>query len=294
MISMEENGFSRRAFCKKIANGLGTGALLSFMGCLPKRMYPIGLCDWSLGLSGNPQALYFAKEMGFGGVQVSLGDLEQDLPLFSAERQTRFQQALTETGLQVCAFGLPLLNEFPLGDFSEARNWASKTIEIAQKWQVSTIMLPFFHHGDLLHNPSRQQGMIPPLRKLAKQAESAGIQLALESWLSAKDHITLIESVESPAIGVWYDVGNAAQMGYPIAEEIKLLGKENMLFGVHLKENNTLLGKGNIDFTSVIESLDQTNYEGWLVVEGSLPANADLRESCLQNIAFCQTLLERK
>ncbi len=55
----------------------------------------------------------------------------------------------------------------------------------------------------------------------------------------------MIEKVASPALQVYYDVGNSTDKGYDIYKEIRLLGKRICQF--HFKDGNYLLGKGRID-----------------------------------------------
>ncbi len=73
--------------------------------------------------------------------------------------------------------------------------------------------------------------------------------MGIESWLSAEQHIEILERVGSPAVKVYYDVCNSNDRGYDIYKEIRLLGKR--ICEVHCKENGVLLGQGKVDFHKV-------------------------------------------
>jgi sugar phosphate isomerase/epimerase len=89
----------------------------------------------------------------------------------------------------------------------------------------------------------------------------------LESQLSAEDHIALMDRVGSPAIQVYYDVGNSQKNGYDILKEIRLLNKR--IAQIHAKDTDDLYGKGSMDFRAVKKAMEDIGYKGWLVMEGT-------------------------
>ena len=46
------------------------------------------------------------------------------------------------------------------------------------------------------------------LKRVAPKAEKRGVTIGLENWLSADDHRRLLDRIGSPAVKVYYDVGN--------------------------------------------------------------------------------------
>jgi sugar phosphate isomerase/epimerase len=129
------------------------------------------------------------------------------------------------------------------------------------------------------------------LKNVAPKAEKAGVALAVESWLNAEQHLEIIDRVGSPAIKVYYDVGNSNFKGYNIYEEIRLLGKHICQF--HAKDYDDLYGKGSIDFPRVREAIDAVGYRGWLVMEGvKMPLGVE--ESCRYDADYLRTVFPRK
>ncbi|HMA53345.1 MAG TPA: TIM barrel protein, partial [Acidobacteriota bacterium] len=101
----------------------------------------------------------------------------------------------------------------------------------------------------------------------APKAEARGIVLALESYLSAADNLKILARVGSPAVQVYYDVGNSQDVGYPILDEIRELGSR--IVEVHAKDAKDLYGKGSMDFPAVRKALEGIGYKGWFVLEGT-------------------------
>jgi sugar phosphate isomerase/epimerase len=122
------------------------------------------------------------------------------------------------------------------------------------------------------------------LKAIAPKAEKAGVVLGIESWLSAEEHLDILERVGSKAVQVYYDVCNSTDRGYDIYKEIRLLGKRICEF--HAKENGTLLGQGKVDFKKVRKALDDIDYRGWLQIEGAVPPGKQMLESYQTNCKF--------
>ena len=109
--------------------------------------------------------------------------------------------------------------------------------------------------------------------------------LGIESWLSARDHLRIIDAVGSPSVQVYYDVANSTERGYDINAEIRELGRERIC-EFHAKENGSLLGQGKIDFPAVRKAMDDIGYSGWIQIEGAVPKGQPMLESYVENARF--------
>ena len=115
--------------------------------------------------------------------------------------------------------------------------------------------------------------------------------LAVESWLSAEEHMAILDRVGSPAVQVYYDVANSHMKGYDIYKEIRTLGKRICQF--HAKDYDDLYGKGSIDFKRVREAMDEAGYRGWFVMEGTkMPKGVE--ESCRYDAEYLRTIFPRR
>ena len=247
--------------------------------------FTIGACDWSLGLRGRTEALALAKQLGLDGVQVSMGSVDNDLQLRRAEVQRGYREAATAAGVRIGGVALDLMNQVPYKSDPRTEQWVSDSIDVARALGVRVVLLAFFEKGDLRNDPEGQAEVVRRLKRVAPKAEQHGVVLGIESWLSAPDHVRLLDAVGSPAVQVYYDLANSTQMGYDILAEIRQLGRARIC-EFHAKENGFLLGKGRIDFPAVRKAMDDIDYAGWIQIEGAVPKGESIADSYMQNVRF--------
>jgi len=228
---------------------------------------PLGVCDWTIGKTGDPAAFDLAARLLLDGVQVSLVSKGDSLALADPERRRTFLQAARKARIPIASFAIGELNDVPLKSDPRAEKWLSKGIEVAAAMEVKVILVPFFGRGELRNDPAGVDAVVAALKRLAPKAESSKVVLALESYLSAADHIKILERVGSPAVKVYYDVGNSQDAGYPVLDEIRALG--DRIVEVHAKDTKDLYGKGSMDFPAVLKALKDIGYKSWFVLEGT-------------------------
>lgn len=259
-------------------------ALAPLLTGAEKRRFRIGACDWSIGKMGSPAAFDVAKEIGLDGVQVSLGTAADDMKLRQPRVRREYREAAKRTGLEVASLAIGELNNIPYKSDPRTIPWVEDSVEACRDLGVKVVLLAFFSNGDLRDDEPGKQEVIRRLKKAAPKAEKAGVALGVESWLSAEEHIEILDAVGSPAVRVYYDVCNSHDRGYDIYKEIRLLG--NKICEFHAKENGALLGKGNVDFRKVRAAIDEIGYRGWIQIEGAVPPGAKLVESYQANNKF--------
>jgi sugar phosphate isomerase/epimerase len=278
----------------KLTAGMSLGLLSplwqSVLAQPEKRRFYIGACDWSIHATAQIEAMEVAKKIGLDGVQISLGTFKNNMHLRQKEIQKAYQKAGKTHGVQVGGIAIGELNQYPYKSDPQTERWVSDSITVAKKMGVKVVLLAFFSKGDLKNDLQGQKAVIEKLKKITSKAEKAGVILGIESWLSAKESMEIINAVGSKNVKVYYDVANATQMGYDILKEIRWLGKEQIC-EFHFKENGLLLGKGNIDFVEVRKAIDDINFEGWVHIEGAVPQGAQMLESYVENNKFVRGIL---
>ena len=252
--------------------------------------FKIGACDWSIGRQADPAAMEVAKQIGLDGVQVSLGTLANDMHLRRPEVRQRYKDAAKQFGVEVLSLAIGELNNIPYKSDPRTIPWVSNSIDVCRAMNCRVILLAFFHKNDLRDDKAGMDETVRRLKKIAPKAEKAGVILGIESWLSAEDHMRLIDRVGSRAVQVYYDVANSTERGYDIFREIRWLGKQGHICEFHMKENGALLGQGRIDFTKVRAALDDIGYRGPLQIEGAVPLGGKLIESYVVNRKFLRSL----
>ncbi|WP_080237602.1 sugar phosphate isomerase/epimerase family protein [Spirosoma rigui] len=244
--------------------------------------FRVGACDWSIGPAGDINAFTVAKQIGLDGIQVSLNTKGDHNYLRLPDMQGRYREAVRESGVAVGGLAIGLLNEIPYKSDPRTEQWVQDSVDVAVALGVKTILLAFFSNNDLRNDRKGTDVVIERLKAVAPRAEKAGVVLGIESWLSAPEHLAIMDAVGSPAVKVYYDVCNSSVMGYDIIREIRMLGKDRIC-EFHLKENGYLLGKGNVDLIAVRKALDEINYTGWIHIEGAVPAGKPMLASYIEN-----------
>ncbi len=247
--------------------------------------FSIGACDWSVGMRGRTGALALAKQLGLDGAQVSMGSVENDLHLRRPDVQRSYRDAAEASGTRVAGIALDVMNQVPYKSDPRAEQWVRDSVDVASALGVRVVLLAFFERGDLRNDADGQAEVIRRLKRIAPRAEERGVILGIESWLSAVEHLRIIDAVGSKNVQVYYDVANSTQMGYDIHAEIRQLGRERIC-EFHAKENGFLLGQGRIDFAALRKTMDAVGYSGWIQIEGAVPKGTPMLDSYVENARF--------
>jgi sugar phosphate isomerase/epimerase len=253
------------------------------------RRFKIGACDWSIGKLADPSAFALAKQIGLDGVQVSLGTLANDMHLRRADMQQQFKEAAKANGVEIASLAIGELNNVPYKSDPRTIEWVSDSIDVCAALGVRVVLLAFFGKGDLRGDKPGVDEVVRRLKAVVTKAEKAGVILGIESWLSADEHVEILDRVGSKAVQVYYDVCNSNDRGYDIYKEIRQLGKRICEF--HAKENGALLGQGKVDFRKVRAAMDDIGYSGWIQIEGAVPSGKAILESYQANLQFLRDTL---
>jgi len=254
-----------------------------------KRNFLIGACDWSINGLASLKAFDTAKQIGLDGIQVSLNSVKDEVYLRDPAMQQQYKDAAKRTGVAVSGLALGILNEIPYKSEARTEQWVQDSVDVAKALGVKAILLAFFGKNDLKNDPIGTQVVVERLKAVAPKAEKSGVTLGIESWLSASEHMAIIDAVGSPAVKVYYDVCNSSVMGYDIFQEMRDLGKKQIC-EVHIKENGFLIGQGKVDMKRVRQTLDEIGYRGWLQLEGAVPKDKSMMDSYLENIKAARQL----
>jgi sugar phosphate isomerase/epimerase len=287
--------FSRRQMLTRSSQGLAALAAASTLAPLlaepAQRRFRIGACDWSIGQTATPDAFRVARDIGLDGVQVSLGTEKDDMHLRQPAMQERFRAAARESDRAIASLAIGELNNCPYKSDPRTIQWVSDSIDTAAALGCRVILLAFFAKGDLKGDAAGTAEVVRRLREVAPKAEKRGVILGIESWLSAEEHMDILDRVGSRAVQVYYDVANSEKMGYDIYREIRWLGGKGVICEFHAKENGALLGRGRVDFQRVRAAMDEIGYSGWVQIEGAIPEGGQMLPSYQENLAFLRRVL---
>jgi len=253
--------------------------------------FKIGACDWSIGQRQKFEALDLAKKIGLDGVQVSFDDIGTPTDLRSPDARNEYQQRAKKLGIEIASLAMGTLNEHPYASDDRTEQWVLDCIDAMAKMGQKVVLIAFFGKGDINGKPDLQAKVIEKFKRAAPLAEKAGVILGIESWMSAADHLRILDAIGSPAVQVWYDVANSEKMGYGIYKEIRQIGKDRIC-QFHMKENGFLLGQGRIDFKKVKESIDAIGWGDWLIIEGATVKEKSLEDCYVHNLRYLREVFQ--
>jgi sugar phosphate isomerase/epimerase len=172
-----------------------------------------------------------------------------------------------------------------------ASDGLTKSIRAAEMLGASVILVAFFKQDapDMASEESYGP-IVDLLRSVAGRAADAGVVMGLENSLSPEDNKKLVDLVDHPAVGVYYDPHNMAYYGHgdQAIPGIRLLGKQRICM-VHVKNGTQLLKEpGSIDWGAALAAFNDVQYDGWYIYESSHDSTEDCIEDTTKNNLFLQ------
>ncbi|MFA6562556.1 MAG: sugar phosphate isomerase/epimerase family protein [Verrucomicrobiia bacterium] len=163
------------------------------------------------------------------------------------------------------------------------------SIRAAELLGSNALLLAFFKKQapDMMREESYRP-IVAMLKEVAPRAADASVRLGLENSLSPADNAKLVDLVDHPAVGVYYDLHNMAFYGHgeQAIPGVKLLGKDRIC-AVHVKNDNKLIEEpGPIDWAAAFRAFNEIGYEGWYVYETSHASIEDCIKDTKKNNAF--------
>lgn len=257
--------------------------------------FQIFACDWTLRKKSSPGAFALADRIGLDGVQVDFGSPAAGAaapPLFDPAHQDEILAASADHGVAIASLAMGELNGVPYKSDAAAEQWVLDSVGVLQRMRQRLALLAFFNKGDLAGDQAGVDEVIRRLKKLAPRAEAAGVVYGIESWLKAPELERILDAVNSPAIKVYYDVGNMQKAGEDVGAAIRRLGRERIC-EIHCKDYDDLYGRGSMDFPAVRRALDAIGYRGWVGIEGvKLPLGVE--ESIRFDLEYLRPIFPRE
>jgi L-ribulose-5-phosphate 3-epimerase len=155
---------------------------------------------------------------------------------------------------------------------------------------IHTLVLPVVDNGSLTTKES-EVVLKSTLQEIDEELTNYNVKIAMETDLDPDDNLRLLEGLSFERIGINYDIGNSASIGFSPEEEWEAYGKS--VFNLHVKDrklNGTTvrLGCGDADFGAVKEAAQKHNYTGnWVLQTARANRNDDLNELLL-NLKFVE------
>lgn len=261
--------------------------------------YKIGVIDLMLLKRQKLSAIPLAKELNADGLEVDMGGLGNrptfDNKLLIDSVRERFLQAAKDNNVEIFCLAMT-------GYYAQSfcgREAFEKSIEdCIRTMKLMNVKLAFLPMGvqcDMKKNPSVRNAVVSRLRWVGAMAAKAGVVVAIETSLSAKEEKKLLREIHNPAIKICFNFSNAIKEGRDLDKELRTLGKKNIAM-IHAtnKDSVWLQYDPEIDLYRIKKTLDRMKWTGWLVVERSRDATqpSNVRYNYGANVAYLKKIFQ--
>lgn len=235
------------------------------------------------------ECMAMAKDAGFDGIELSL-DEEGELSLNSTEKDVlRIKEMAENEGIEIASLASGLYWSYPATSSDPAIRQKSKDI-VRKQLEFAALL----GTDGILVVPGAVAGLSPDsevvqydvayeraleaFTELKEDAEAHKVSICLENvWnkflLSPMEMRDFVDKIDSPYVGVYFDVGNVIYTGYP-EHWIRILGKR--IKKVHFKDFRRSVGTldgfvdllaGDVNFPEVVKALEEVGYDDYVTAE---------------------------
>ena len=144
------------------------------------------------------------------------------------------------------------------------------------KWLISQcslanipfLVLPFVDDNSI-RNRTEMNHVADIINNVTHLAYACNVSMALETNLSPDDFVYLLDNV-AELVGVNYDSGNSASLGYLMEEEWLAYGER--IYNIHIKDrvlngSSVPLGEGSTNFDTLSNVLVKFGYRGNIILQ---------------------------
>lgn len=242
------------------------------------------------------KALVTAASLGADAVEIN-GRTEIRSAEMSRTAVRHLRKMLADLKLQVSAINFPTRRGYGVSDDLDRRIDATKAaMTMAYELGCSVVVNKVGRVPDDVEAPAWTT-MVQALTDIGNFGQKAGAWLAART--GAEDGETLkrlIDSLPIYSLGIDFDPGDFLINGFSATDAMKTLGQHVMSFrardavqdlslgrGVEVQ-----LGRGSVDWPSLLGTLEENNYSGFLTIERDSEENSI--EQCGQAIEYLTNL----
>lgn len=244
-----------------------------------------------------------AKALGYDGVELGVrASTYRASDLWSDDNIEALGQRAESAGVPVFSVCLHTFWHFTFADPDVANRFMAKqivfqAIHACNVLGIRTILIPVTNPLGL---PPREAAhrWAYETRAVASQAAGQGIHIGLENVgrshvVTGEQMMELIDAVDNPYVGAYFDVGNAQMLGSNPVADIHCL--TDRIVQVHIKDPRTdrtpcYVGEGEIDLDGCLKALNEVGYSGPLVFE--TPPMEDALSTAERNLRTLKSMVE--
>lgn len=227
-----------------------------------------------------PEEFDLARQIGFGAIEFVFEGDPWRHPLLRREGRARIKQEVERSSVLVQSVCADYFMVHPFHDVDGAAHRVSREILMAlvpasAEVGARVIVLPCVEASSLRTAEDRAV-LLDTLADCLPALEANGVTVALETDLDAADFATLLAGTSSRRIGVNYDMGNSASLGFDPVKEFDAYG--GRVVSVHVKDrkrhgHTVPFGSGDTDFGTAFARLRELRFSGPLTIQGARGAD---------------------
>jgi sugar phosphate isomerase/epimerase len=253
------------------------------------------------------KAFSIAQTCKLDGIGVDMGSMNDGKTLANElrkpETQKQFLDESKKTGVDICCLAFYGMYAHVYVDFPVALQITEEWIDLLDKMKVKTGFMPLMTKDGTLKEPEHadmRKRTVELLKKVAPQAEKAGVTLGFESNLDGDGYKRFLDEVNSSAVKAFYNPGVGLENKYDVYKDIRDLGKDRLCM-LHIEQGSVapetfehLLGDGLIDFPKLKAVLDDIKYAGWMCIARSRKKDrtSKVEENFTYNAKFLHDLFK--
>jgi sugar phosphate isomerase/epimerase len=239
-------------------------------------MNKIGICEWTLPVTG-PYVCKFASELGYDGLQLSIGSYEKRFPLSRRVTQHAYKEMAADYGVEFASMATRTLDFYSLfatkgsEEHEVARQSIEKGIYASEALGIEVFMIPNFVRSEARTDEDVRK-LVEELQWACDLAADHGVVIAEENVFSVEDTLRLFDEVDRENLRLYFDLQNYyLHKGVNTPDIIEPLLPH--IVQVHAKDgkNGDLsgapLGDGHVSLLESLEVLKTHEYDGWIVNE---------------------------
>ena len=195
-------------------------------------------------------------------------------PLLNSDGLEEIRKIVQVSGVKVLSICADYFMHAPIHSDNFATVDKSLTIldnliKNASLIKASDIVVPCVDQSSL-KNKKDIDNFVNNIKLVVKTAESAGINICLETDLEPRVFANMLDSIGSKNVTVNYDIGNSAALGYDPIEEFRAYGHK--ISDLHIKDRllggrSVPLGTGNVNFSKIFDLLSKYEYQGIIIFQ---------------------------
>lgn len=230
----------------------------------------------------NLQAFTIARKAGLDGIQVDMGRMPGGTELINELRKPEVRQQFLDeskkTGVEICSLAWFAMYARVFPNLPMALEITEEWVDILDKMKIKMGYMPLMTKDGTLAEPEHAEvwkKTVEIYKKVAPQAEKAGIVLGIESNVDADGYKRFLDAVGSPAVQAFYNPGVGLENKFDVYKDIRELGKDRVC-ALHLEQGSVppenfehRLGDGKIDFKRLREVLLEIGWGGWMSIARS-------------------------